>query len=112
MKRRIPQSPEERAARRKFWLELRERVQARDHYRCKECFRERPAVQLQVHHKIERRDGGTDDMNNLVTLCCECHGKKHPWLLKYGYNSAKCLDKVMERKQLKQAIRQSVRIGA
>lgn len=32
---------------------------------------------LQVHHKLHRADGGTDDLDNLVTLCEECHAKQH-----------------------------------
>jgi hypothetical protein len=32
---------------------------------------------LEHHHLVPREDGGTDDETNLVTLCCECHGKAH-----------------------------------
>jgi 5-methylcytosine-specific restriction endonuclease McrA len=103
--KRIPLTDEQRAAKRGAWLVLREVVQRRDHYRCQECFRERPAVQLQVHHKVEKRQGGNDDLANLVTLCTECHALKHPWILKYGYNSAKKIDKIIARKQLKAMLR-------
>jgi len=35
---------------------------------------------LQVHHKIERCNGGTDDLNNIILLCPNCHMTEH-----YGY---------------------------
>ena len=28
---------------------------------------------LVAHHKEARKDGGSDDLNNLVTLCAPCH---------------------------------------
>jgi 5-methylcytosine-specific restriction endonuclease McrA len=108
--RRIPLTAEQRAERRRFWLELRERVLKRDNYRCRECFRERPSVQLQVHHKVEKRKGGTDEMSNLETLCTGCHAGHHHWILKYGYNTAKKIDKIIERKQLKSMLRHGVRV--
>lgn len=33
--------------------------------------------QLDVHHKIRVCDGGTDDPDNLVTVCRDCHKKIH-----------------------------------
>lgn len=106
--KRIPLSDAQKAERRKAWLILREIVQKRDHYRCRECFRERPNVQLQVHHKVEKRQGGTDDLSNLVTLCTECHAGHHHWILKHGYNTAKKIDKIIARKQLKTMLRRGV----
>jgi 5-methylcytosine-specific restriction endonuclease McrA len=35
---------------------------------------------LQVHHKIERCNGGTDDLDNIILLCPNCHMTEH-----YGY---------------------------
>ena len=40
---------------------------------CGECDREA----LEHHHLTPRSDGGTDEENNLVTLCYACHGKAH-----------------------------------
>lgn len=34
-------------------------------------------LQLTVHHKIHRSQGGTDDLDNLVTLCRTCHDREH-----------------------------------
>lgn len=30
-----------------------------------------------IHHIVFRSQGGTDDMENLVTLCGECHDHAH-----------------------------------
>lgn len=32
---------------------------------------------LQVHHKIQRCDGGTDEHENLELLCSNCHTEHH-----------------------------------
>lgn len=32
---------------------------------------------LTVHHIVERAEGGTDILENLMTLCRECHDKVH-----------------------------------
>lgn len=42
---------------------------------------------LQVHHKIEKCNGGTDELDNLILLCPNCHMTEHhgygKWMLKY-----------------------------
>jgi 5-methylcytosine-specific restriction endonuclease McrA len=48
----------------------RSRVQQRDGRTCQVCGA-KPAAQL--HHIIARREGGSDDLSNLVTLCGRCH---------------------------------------
>ena len=55
----------------------------RRHY-CWGCLRNedhlkalRPSVELQVHHVIEVKHGGTDDPANLQSLCRECHAEVH-----------------------------------
>jgi DNA-directed RNA polymerase subunit RPC12/RpoP len=32
---------------------------------------------LDVHHIIERKNGGTNDMDNLIAICPNCHRKAH-----------------------------------
>lgn len=57
---------------------LRETVFARDHYKCCICGMgvEEGAI-LQVHHIVYRSKGGTDRINNLLTVCSKCHTPKN-----------------------------------
>lgn len=34
-------------------------------------------LSIQVHHIIEKSDGGTDDFDNLIPVCIQCHGNIH-----------------------------------
>ncbi len=44
--------------------------------RCCICRRFKP-LHLQVHHIVERADGGTDDPGNLIVICLTCHSDVH-----------------------------------
>ena len=55
------------------WKELREKVKSRDCFRCREC---RSRFDLQVHH-LTYEHGWLCDERYLVTLCRECHERKH-----------------------------------
>ena len=44
--------------------------------RCCLCRQFVPLV-IQVHHIIERSEGGTDDIENLIALCASCHATVH-----------------------------------
>ena len=44
---------------------------------CQFCYQQFPANQFQIHHILRRRDGGTDDPQNLVSLCESCHIAVH-----------------------------------
>src|SRR5258708_39409703 len=44
--------------------------------RCCICRRFRP-TKLQVHHIIERSQGGTHDEDNLIVVCFSCHSDVH-----------------------------------
>jgi hypothetical protein len=44
--------------------------------RCCICRRFRP-TKLQVHHIVERNQGGTDDEDNLIVVCFTCHSDVH-----------------------------------
>ena len=52
----------------------------RDDYTCRYCGGKAPAVVLDVDHIVPVRDGGTDEMDNLVAACVDCNvGKSgHP----------------------------------
>ena len=46
---------------------------------CEKCGNDNYHI-LHIHHKIERCNGGTDDLENLILLCPNCHYTDH-----YGY---------------------------
>ncbi|RLG19529.1 hypothetical protein DRN74_06725 [Candidatus Micrarchaeota archaeon] len=58
------------------WDELRRACYARDGYRCQQCGATN--VRLHAHHIIPLSQGGTNTLDNLITLCEECHAKYHP----------------------------------
>jgi len=80
------------------WIRTRQRVIWRDNITCQECgicpdrparvyregtgYRANGGISLEVHHIKPRSKGGTDDDDNLVTLCQTCHDKPaaHPEL--------------------------------
>lgn len=48
----------------------------RDKFTCQYCGRKAPEVQLHVEHRRARSNGGSNDLENLVTSCATCnHGK-------------------------------------
>lgn len=47
----------------------------RDNYTCQCCGKKN--CRLEVHHIVFRRNGGTDDEGNLITLCEDCHKGVH-----------------------------------
>jgi len=52
-------------------------VLARDNYTCQHCKGKNKDRRLQVHHIIFRRNNGSDEAENLLTLCKTCHDKLH-----------------------------------
>jgi len=54
---------------------LRWRVFARDNFTCVYCGNKPPSI-LEVDHKISVMDGGTNDIENLVTGCFDCNRGK------------------------------------
>ena len=49
----------------------------RDGYKCHICKTKKKNVKLEVHHIVFRSNGGSDDADNLITLCHDCHKKLH-----------------------------------
>lgn len=47
-------------------------VFARDNYTCQCCGKSKDKI-LQTHHIIYRNNGGTDRVDNLITICTDCH---------------------------------------
>lgn len=69
------------------WPKIRERVRARDSYRCQVCGRAESGRQHDVHHKTpfrffmrraedpDKARAMANNLSNLITLCPECHKK-------------------------------------
>jgi len=54
--------------------ELRRAVLRRDRWRCQQCG---ATTQLEIHHQQFRSHSGEDELDNLITLCSDCHVKLH-----------------------------------
>lgn len=59
---------------------VRFEVFARDNFTCKYCGRQSDAVPLHIDHVVPVCEGGTNDIENLITACADCNlgkgGKK------------------------------------
>ena len=53
---------------------LRTLVLERDGWKCQSCGSQ---TILQVHHLVYRSHLGADELNNLKTLCADCHRRLH-----------------------------------
>ena len=49
----------------------------RDNYTCQYCKGKHKDSKLEVHHIVFRSQGGSDEENNLITLCHTCHKDLH-----------------------------------
>lgn len=76
----------------------RKAVLHRDNYTCQCCGKKN--CQLQTHHIIYRSHGGSDDENNMITLCKECHVGVH--------NGTIVLDKKPRKLNLNHATHMSI----
>jgi len=56
---------------------LRHEVFKRDGYRCRECGASKDEISLEIDHILPVAKGGTNDIDNLQTLCRECNRMKH-----------------------------------
>ena len=52
-------------------------ILTRDNYTCQHCKGKSKDSKLEVHHIIFRRNGGSDEQENLICLCKTCHDKLH-----------------------------------
>ena len=55
------------------WYRLRWVVLRRDNYACQYCGQKAPNIILEVDHIMPVCEGGTDDLDNLVTSCTACN---------------------------------------
>jgi 5-methylcytosine-specific restriction endonuclease McrA len=66
-----------------FWWKIRDECFERDNYKCRECecdVREhikRGFQPPEAHHIIPIAQGGSNKLENLKTLCYNCHKKEH-----------------------------------
>lgn len=59
------------------WQQTRQRILERDGYLCVECMRDgRVTLATDVDHRTPKSKGGTDDPDNLQSLCADCHKAK------------------------------------
>jgi 5-methylcytosine-specific restriction endonuclease McrA len=56
------------------YAKLQRQVLERDGWRCQVCG---SMQNLQVHHLKFRSHSGSDEEQNLITLCAECHERMH-----------------------------------
>jgi len=48
---------------------LRFEIFKRDGFVCKYCGKKPPEIMLEIDHILPKVEGGTDDINNLITSC-------------------------------------------
>lgn len=65
-----------------FW-NVREYVLWRDGHKCRNCSGKTKDTVLEVHHLVQRKDGGSDRPDNLITLCKTCHDAYHRGEIKF-----------------------------
>jgi HNH endonuclease len=70
--RPCPKHPQRRGSTR-AWRRLRAQALRRDHGRCVEC----GALAVEVDHVLPRERGGRDVLENLRSLCADCHDERH-----------------------------------
>ena len=53
---------------------LKIRALRRDNFTCQKCeLEDREATKLEAHHIIPSYMGGKDEIDNIITLCFDCH---------------------------------------
>ncbi len=62
----------------------------RDGYQCTQCGKKN--TRLDAHHIIWKEHGGKDTIQNLITLCKECHRKVHKGRLKLDFSGVSAFE--------------------
>lgn len=66
------------------WRQKRNRILARDNYRCQKCG---SAINLRVHHIRYPQEIGTEQDDDLITLCDSCHTYVHTTDIRRRHNA-------------------------
>ncbi len=66
---------------------VRAYVLERDNYTCQTC-KKREGI-LQTHHIIQKKDGGSDKPDNMVTVHKQCHDDYHKGLIQHNFRKPK-----------------------
>jgi hypothetical protein len=61
-------------------------VLERDNYSCRQCKGKSKESKLEVHHIQFKSEQGSDEVENLITLCKCCHDKVHDYTVKLNEN--------------------------
>ena len=101
---------EEREGRIKLPPGMKEKVFRNDGYRCRMCGASKEdGIELTIDHIIPLAAGGTNDLDNLQTLCRECNENKANLILPSGLeidietkqNELKLLNNLLEQEESK-----------
>lgn len=71
-----------------FWNN-RYYIFTRDNYKCVICKGKSKDSILRTHHIIQRKDGGSNRVDNLVTVCNTCHEKYHKGEIQHKFSKPK-----------------------
>lgn len=55
------------------WAHIRRKIIRRDHQRCRRCEKKLKYDECSIHHIKPRKEGGSDNEDNLICLCENCH---------------------------------------
>jgi len=55
----------------KYWSKIRAAVLKRDNWTCQQC--KTKLKKFDIHHIVKQRLGGSDAIDNLMTVCRKCH---------------------------------------
>ena len=66
-------SKNKRCYRGENWGVIRKKIYERDKWTCQVCGKHCNKKEIQCHHIVPYKNGGSNDSSNLVTLCVSCH---------------------------------------
>jgi 5-methylcytosine-specific restriction endonuclease McrA len=55
-----------------FYSKIRQKVLERDGWSCQKCGKNAD-TKFHIHHILKKRKGGSDCLDNLITVCPKCH---------------------------------------